>query len=411
MESDSEHRAPRFAYVVWNFPKLSETFVVEELTSLEELGLQPLIIARDRPAGDRQNDRAAPFLRRTTWLSLTPRHRQARSVARTVLRHPWRTLVCARLGLSTRSVQVVRNLWYACLLAREVERQRLEYLHAHFADTAGDLTFFAARLAGIPYGITVHAVDIYLGHLLCRKLRDASLWVTVCRYNLDQIAARCPAVDLDAALVKYAGVDVERFRLDAPRPLRPAEQIVAVGRLTPKKGFDQLVEAMARLRDEGFDQLRCTIVGDGRSRAQLESLIDSRDLGDSVRLTGELTPAEVRAELVAADVLVSPCTIAPTGNRDSMPVVIKEAMAMELPVVATDDFGIPEMVTADAGCLFRRDDVEDLTAALRSILTASPEARAEMGRAGRRSVIERFDERAGTVALASRLRAAMGAAT
>lgn len=411
MESDSEHRGPRFAYVVWNFPKLSETFVVEELTALDELGLHPTIIARDRPAEDRQNDRAAPFLHRTTWLSPTPRHHQAAIVARTVLRHPWRALACAQLALSTRSVQVVRNLWYACLLAHEADRQQLTYLHAHFADTAGDLVFFGARLAGIPYGITVHAVDIYLGHLLCQKLRDASLWVTVCRYNLDQLAARCPDLDLGAALVKYAGVDVDRFRLDGPRPRRRAEQIVAVGRLTPKKGFDQLVEAVARLRAEGFDRLRCTIVGEGRSRPQLESLIDRYDLRDVVRLVGELTPAEVRAELLAADLLVSPCTIAPTGNRDSMPVVIKEAMAMELPVVATDDFGIPEMVAADAGRLFRRDDVDDLTAALRSVITASPDERAEMGRAGRRSVIERFDERVGTIALAARLRAVMGRPT
>lgn len=409
MESDSEHRPPRFAYVVWNFPKLSETFVVEELRVLDELGLHPTIIARDRPAEDRQNERAAPFLHQTTWLTQTPRHRQALAVARIVARHPWRAVACAGLALSTRSVQVVRNLWFACLLAREVERQRLAYLHAHFADTAGDLAFFGARLADIPYGVTVHAVDIYLGHLLCRKLRHASLWVTVCRYNLDQIAARCPELNVDAALVKYAGVDVERFRLDAPRPPRPAEQVVAVGRLTPKKGFDQLVEAVARLRVEGFDRLRCTIVGEGRCRDQLEALIDRHDLRDVVRLAGELTPAEVRAQLVAADVLVSPCTIAPTGNRDSMPVVIKEAMAMELPVVATDDFGIPEMVSVDAGRLFRRDDVEDLTAALRSIVTASPEARAAMGRAGRRAVVERFDERAGTVSLADRIQAVLGA--
>ena len=259
----------------------------------------------------------------------------------------------------------------------------------------------ASRLTGIPFGITVHAVDIYVGRFLCRKLRDAALLVTVCNYNVRQLQERCPDLDTGRLVIKYAGVDAERFRLAAPRPLRPGREILAVGRLTEKKGFPILVRAVALLREQGHG-VHCRIVGDGGGRRELEALIAELGLQSVVELVGRCMPDELVRLLAEVDVLAAPSTIAPWGDRDSMPVVVKEAMAMELPVVATDDFGFPELVTPEAGLLVPRDDAVALAAALAKVLELDPAQRAAMGRAGRAIVEERFRERDGARLLAAR---------
>jgi glycosyltransferase involved in cell wall biosynthesis len=307
------------------------------------------------------------------------------------VRHPVRMVQCLGIALRTKSRWPLLNLWYASTLAELVRRHDVQFLHAHFAGDAGELAYFASRLTGVRYGLTVHATDIYWNRFLCPKLQEADLVVTVCQYNIGQMVERCPALDRRSIRIKYAGIDAEHFRLPRPRPLRPGRHVVAVGRLHSKKGFDQLVVAMATLRDEGRD-VECTIIGEGDEEPKLRALIAEHALDDVVHLAGARRPDEILELLVDADVLAAPCTLAPSGNRDSMPVVIKEAMAMELPVVASDDFGIPEMVTDEVGVLVPRDDPAALAVALADVLDRSPEDRAKMGRAGRERVLEHFHE-------------------
>lgn len=386
------------AYVVWQFPKLSETFVVEELRALGQLGVEPLIFARDRPAGEPATDRADPFVARTTWL----RHRrfigQLGAVTASVARHPVRSATLVPVFAAARSRGALVNLWFGLVLASEVRRTGVRYLHAHFADTAAELAFVASRLEDIPFGVTVHAADLYLGRFLCRKLEAAALRVTVCEYNVRQIADHCG--DVGPILVKFAGVDTDEFRLDAPRPAGPGRHVVAVGRLTWKKGFDVLLRAIALLRDDGVE-VTCVLAGEGESGPGLRQLRADLGLEQLVEMPGAVSPAEVKQLLADADVLAVPCTLTTHGDRDSMPVIVKEAMAMELPVVASDDFGIPEMVTPDSGVLVPRDDPRALADALIRVLALPPEGRAAMGRAGREVATTRFREIDGARALAA----------
>jgi glycosyltransferase involved in cell wall biosynthesis len=386
-------------YVVAGFPRLSETFIVEELLALEQRGWKPTIFSQRRVAEQVTNPRTEPLLARVVYLTDLPVLVRLAAGLRTLVRHPVAVTRCVSIVLRARSRQSLRNLPSAMVLAALAERQGIRYLHAHFADAPGDLAFFASEITGIRYGITAHAADIYWGRLLCRKLEQASLVVTVCLYNVDQLRLRCPALDTDAVVLKYAGIHAPSFRLAAPRPLRPAREIVAVGRLVEKKGFAMLIHAVARLRAEGRD-VRCRIVGDGPLRAELETLTKRLGIGDAVELLGACPPERIATLLAEADVLAAPFTIASTGDRDSMPVVVKEAMAMELPVVVTDDFGFPEMVTPEAGVLVPRDDVDALTAGLAKVLDADPEQRRAMGAAGRRIVETRFTEEVGVEVLA-----------
>jgi len=379
------------AYVLLDFPKLSETFIVDELLALDNYGVRPLIFARQRPSEGVSNRRAQPLLDRATWLSHRSRLAQLRAVVLMAARRPGRLAQCLVIAVRTKSRWPLLNLWYACSLAELVEQHGVRFMHAHFAGDAGELAYFASRLTGVRYGLTVHATDIYWNRFLCPKLHEADLLVTVCEYNVGQMVERCPDLDPHTIVMKFAGIDADHFRLPAPRPLRPGHKVLAVGRLHSKKGFDQLVVAMARLRAAGRE-VECTIIGEGEEEQKLRRLIAKRRLEDHVHLAGARRPDEIMEMLVDADVLAAPCTVAPSGNRDSMPVVVKEAMAMELPVVATDDFGIPEMVTKEVGVLVPRDDSAALAAAIGDVLDRSPEERARMGRAGRERVLEHFHE-------------------
>ena len=384
--------------MLWIFPATSQTFVVEELRALRDLGVHPRIFARHRP-GDAV-PRAEVLLDQAIWLDEDGAVRRLAANLGTAIRHPGAALGCLALACSTRSRWTVRNLWWALSLARALTDANVSYVHAQPAGDSAEVAMFAARITGIRWGVTVHAADLYGGRMLCRKLDDADLTVTVCHYNVEQVAERCPGHY--KWLIKYAGVDADYFRLDEGRPARSGRRVLAVGRLNPKKGFDQLIRAMPAVRRR-IPGATLTIIGEGAQRGRLMDQIQSLGLSSVVHLAGAAPPAEVRRALVDADVLVAPCTVSPWGDRDSMPVVVKEAMAMELPVVATDAFGIPEMVSPACGRLVPRDDVPALAAAIADVLELPPEERARMGRAGRDIVEQRFDERRGALLLAQAL--------
>src|SRR5436853_251215 len=162
--------------------------------------------------------------------------------------------------------------------------------------------------------------------------------------------------------------------------------VVAIGRLVQKKGFARLIEAAGILgASEPLE--RVTIVGDGPLRAELAAQIRDRALEQTVTLTGALPPSAVRELLEDSDLLAMPCVIAADGDRDSMPVVVKEALAMEVPVVASDEVGLPELVRPEWGRLVPPRDSAGLAAAIRELLALPVDQRAAMGRAGREHVL------------------------
>ncbi len=184
------------------------------------------------------------------------------------------------------------------------------------------------------------------------------------------------------------GVDLEALDRTTPYDPRPF-RVLAVGRLVPKKGFDDLLRAVARLVRDGT-AVAVTLVGDGPLRPDLQALAGELGILDYVDLTGSVPPAAVRRALEDTTLLCAPCVVAETGDRDSQPVVVKEAMAMQVPVVATREVGLPEMVVDGiTGRLVPPRDPEALARALAE-LAAAPDACVRMGRAGREHVAAHF---------------------
>jgi glycosyltransferase involved in cell wall biosynthesis len=184
------------------------------------------------------------------------------------------------------------------------------------------------------------------------------------------------------------GVDGEVFRRRGPYP--GGRTVVAVGRLVEKKGFAHLIDAAALLKER--DSVgRIVICGNGELRSSLLERIERQGVAGLVELVEAWGAEPVRELLEASDLFAMPCVIAEDGDRDSMPVVVKEALAMEIPVVGSDEVGMPEMVSPEWGRLVPPADAKALAAAIEEMLSLSPEERAAMGARGRVFVLEHCD--------------------
>ena len=382
----------KLLFILDHWPQLSETFVVNELQALRRLGHEVRVQAARRAA---QPNPEAPADIDVHVLADDSRRRAARDLLWLLGRRP---LACARdvaRRRRWRREEWVRPLRALAPAARAILERGDEHLHAHFADAAALDALRLGDLTGRSFSVTAHAYDIFLSpRNLREKLLRADAAFTGCDYNMRHLRGVVPEANLHKVVM---GVDATRFRRAAPLP--GGREVLAVGRLVEKKGFDVLIDAVAQLPD-----VRARIVGDGPLRAALEQRAARGDAAERIAFCGSLAPADVRAALERADVLAMPCVVARDGDRDSMPVVVKEAMAMELLVVASDEVGLPECVRAPWGALAPPGDALALAAALRDVLALSPPERASAGRAARDWVAAHADVEAETARMAAVLR-------
>jgi glycosyltransferase involved in cell wall biosynthesis len=370
----------RLAVFVDVFPELSETFILNEVKALVMEGVEVSVEAA-KPA-PLPNQTGAAGLRVTWWDVPKPgaRSHNLRALALLALRHPLRVLRDLNGQLRWRRNEKVRPLRRLAPIARRVALEA-DHIHAHFAGAAALDAMRVSLLTGVPYSVTTHAYDIFLRPAnLDEKLERARFHATVCDYNAQYLRNRVPRAA--GRLHKIVmGVDPDRFRRTRPYP--GGRTVVAVGRLIEKKGFAYLIEAARSLPD-----VRVKIAGEGPLRAELE-----RDAPPNVELLGALAPEAIRELLETADLLALPCVVAADGDRDSMPVVVKEALSMEVPVVGSDEVGMPEMVRPEWGRLVPPRDADALADAIAELLALPAEERAAMGRRGREFVARNFSVR------------------
>jgi colanic acid/amylovoran biosynthesis glycosyltransferase len=378
--SPSEHR---IAYVCKMYPRFSETFIVSEVLGREAQGEDIEIVSLRPPADGRFHATLAAVRAPVHYLDAgTPRSKDLWHQLRSV---PSSTDVAELLGAE------VRDAAQAIELAALVRDRSITHLHAHFGSVATTVARLAARIAGVTYSFTAHAKDIFHEDVddadLRAKLHDAHHVVTVSDHNVRFLDARFgPA----AARVRrvYNGLDLDTFA-PASTPNEATSDVVAVGRLVEKKGFDVLVEACAIARDRGRE-LRCRIVGTGAEGQRLRELIDHHGLAGSVQLVGALPQDGVRDELRGATVMAAPCVVGADGNADGLPTVLLEAMALGTAVVSTPVTGIPEAVhDGVTGRLVPERDPAALADALLALLD-DPVGRAELTAAARRHVEHAF---------------------
>jgi len=399
---------PRVGYLLKKFPRLSETFILNEILELQRQGLDVHVLSLYMPDDGRFHSAVAELVHPITYVpELGPRDLFRRFAER---RGDLRRLM-NRIGTAldylfdlgeADGLPVMKR---ALGVALEVERLELDHIHAHFATIASRTALAVKLLTGVSYSITAHAKDIYRSTVqpeaFARLVDESECLVTVCESNRDHILAElAPGRDQKVRRL-YNGVDLERFRQREPRVPRStgeAPSILAVGRLVQKKGFAILIRACAELRNQGV-RFQCRIVGDGEQRAELLELIASLNAGAVVELAGALPQDRILPLYAQADVVALPCVQDQDGNRDALPTTLLEALACGLPVVSTPVVGVPEIVIdGQNGRLVPEGDVAALAAALKELLL-SAELRERFGRAGRLRAEHCFDLRQNVRAL------------
>lgn len=428
---DVDRHAPgSIAYIIKGFPRLSETFIAQEIHLLEAMGLSLRLFSVKPGEHERVHDVVrrirAPidYLPEATSLSATTLARwlrinlpQFRDAHRTVFRRGrlryLRTLLAAlamcwryRTGplAPPRKVFIKEFLQAGEIAHRILLEGRVAHLHGHFCHGATTITWFVSRLTGLPFSFTAHAKDIYQpdsnpGDLLPRKIAAARFVTTCTGANQTHLAARFP--HHKPVHTVYHGLDTAYFspaaRSDAVNDGPPL--ILAVGRLVEKKGFIHLIDACHQLRARGI-AFRCAIVGErGDQSDLLAQRIADLGLSDMVQLPGPKTQTELRQYYAQAAVFALPCLITDDGDRDGIPNVMAEAMAMGLPVVSTPISGIPELVADEVeGLLVPPRDSTALAVALARLL-ADPALSLRIASAARARICERFDARKTTLKL------------
>jgi glycosyltransferase involved in cell wall biosynthesis len=392
----------RFAYLLKRFPRLSETFVLNEMLELQRHGVALRIYALMDPLESQVHPEAARLQTHVVYLH-DPRRRlrswfrlaggaflQALSRPRGAVRVGWALCTVHRSLPSLR--HAIEGLW----LARDLRRNGVGHLHAHFIHSPAAVAYLAFLGGGPPFSVTAHAKDLYttLPRNLRIRARAARFVITCTRFNSAHLASVVSA----GIHVFYHGTDLQRFTPD--RSHVEPQRILSVGRLVSKKGFKDLVDALALLEKKGL-RIRADVYGGGPLRQELEARAHRLGLEGRLTFHGARLQDEILAAYRRAAVFVLAPVVADDGDRDGIPNVLVEAMASGVPVVTTRISGIPELITDGIdGLLVNEHDAAALAGAIERVLLDS-EFAARLGRAGRRRVERDFD----LVANTRRLRA------
>lgn len=363
----SKHQ--RIGYVLKRYPRYSETFIVNEILAHEAAGLELEIFSLRPPTDTFFDEQVRQVKAPVTYLPSEGKASEFWSTLETAteLFPRFRSFVAA-----ARDEDALTGC-QAMILACQARQKGIHHFHAHFATAATAVARLASNLAGLTYSCTAHAKDIFHESVdsddLRRKLAEANAIITVSDFNRTYLQSTFGS-DADRVHRVYNGLDLARFPFRSPEYRPP--HIVGVGRLVEKKGFCGLIDACAVLKDLGRS-FTCEIIGGGELETQLAAQIVRHGLQSHVTMRGPKPPSEIIAAIHRAAVVCAPCVLAADGNRDGLPTVLLEAMALGTPCVSTDVTGIPEVVRDGiTGLLVRQHDVNSLASAMDRLMRDAP---------------------------------------
>lgn len=400
------------AILLKGYPRLSETFIAQEILGLERRGLPLHLVSLRHPTDPARHpihgEIASPLLYLPEYLHHEPRRtlRAWRSATRLPGYAAARAAVAADFRRDPTRNRM-RRFGQACVLAAELGGT-VTHLHAHFLHTPGSVARYAAMLLGIDFSLSGHAKDVWTTPRwdLAAKL-DGAAWTVACSTAAtDTLRGIAPNATIETV---YHGLDPQRFPpFTATRPPRTGDtpddplRLLTVGRAVGKKGFDGLLAALAALPPALHWQL--AHIGAGPDLEDLRQQAERLGLSDRIDWQGPQTQDHVLQAMRAADLFLMTSRITADGDRDGLPNVLMEAQSQALPVIATRVSAIPELVRhGQTGLLVPPEDADALCAAIQT-LADDPGTRTRLGAAGAARLGEDFGSDAGLDRLAGRLR-------
>jgi glycosyltransferase involved in cell wall biosynthesis len=404
----------RVAYLLVRFPTLYETYVYNEIYWLYQNGVEIEVFSARAAKGGPVHERAQEVA------NLVPVHHSP-PISWSVLMANLYFLIGSPLKYLRAMLWVIGTTYRtplymglalalfpkAVYYARIMRSHEIDHIHVHFAWVQQIMAVVASHLIGVSNSVTLHAFDLYTQDpaVVRGQLEAATRLITISDFNRGFIASLCPDIARDDVALIRLSLDMEEFLPGDWGEAKGPCQMLSVGRLVAKKGYEYLIEACALLSQRGLD-FRCFIVGEGPRAESLEALVFKHGLESKVTFTGALAAADVRQLYLQSDIFALPCVVVNNGDRDGMPTVLIEAMATGIPVVSTPVTGIPELVTdGENGFLVPERDVPALARAL-ELLMQNGDLRISMGRKARERVAREFDSRRTAPQLASVFREA-----
>ncbi|MGZ9225952.1 MAG: glycosyltransferase family 4 protein, partial [Anaerolineales bacterium] len=378
----------QIGYLLRSYPRLSQTFILNEILALEKIGVSIQIFALTNPhekVVQMQVDQVRASVQYLDTIQPRPFWSVLKGnleVARVHLKGYLRSLVYIVSNRGIDEGYTASSRWdcffQAVQLIRLLDRQqrnsgkRIDHLHAHFAHDPALIAYLVHCITGIPFSFTAHARDLYQvpEKVLTDRIREARAVITCCGSNLEYLNQIAPSQKSKFSLI-YHGVNLKDFQPVSNPGVSSAPNgplILSVGRLVEKKGFQDLLEALFIVKKRGED-FRCAIYGAGPLAKQLEEWIEKHGMIGEVSLKGDRTQQELISEYQHATFFVLTPVQTDDGDRDGIPNVLVEAMAVGLPVITTAVSGIPELVENNQdGLLYQPHDVEGIASGIIELL-------------------------------------------
>ena len=380
------------AFLVKTYPKVSETFILNEILALEKKGLNLHIFSLCQPSDDSFHSITSCVRAKVTYSPSTFLPDVDKELEHYL--PVFNEFLADYPGLTGYRITQKNNpkptlLYQAAFLALSIKRLGIAHIHAHFASEPTSVAELVHLITGVSYSISAHAKDIYLSppEILRRKIALASFVVTCTDYNRRYLES---INDSNTPIhCVYHGLDTTCFKPSSNNKISTVPKLLSVGRFREKKGFRYLIEACKLLKERGYE-FHCEIIGYGPEQARLEDLIQEFGLKNNVSLTGILIHDDLKIKYAEATIFVLPCIVGKDGDRDGIPNVLLEAMAMEKPVISTRVSGIPEIIEQlETGFLVQEKDSKALAAVI-ALLFNEPSFGRAIGKSARIKICDQF---------------------
>jgi colanic acid/amylovoran biosynthesis glycosyltransferase len=382
----------RIGYLLHHFPRVTDTFIRREIRSLQNSGTDVQVISVWRPPkGDTSPDILAQWASDTYFILPRSPLSIAWCVFKCITRSPTRFIAASRLAMATRTPGIrgaIYQLIYfveAVLVADRLRRNKIRHVHNHIGDHSGLVTMIAARLAGIGYSITFHGWPVFFEakySWIKEKVCGATFTRAISYLCRSQLMMFSETDDPTPFKIVHCGLSLGKYAYRSPR--MEVETLFCAARLSPEKGQTVTLRALKLLLDKGYE-LNLRLAGDGPSKAKLQALTEELKISHRVVYLGFLSEDEVIRELEACDLFVLSSFV------EGVPVSAMEAMAIGVPVIATNVAGTSELIEdGKTGLLVRPSDTEALAEAIERMIL-DHKFRVLAAELGRRKVSDEFD--------------------
>ncbi len=375
-------KAPTLAYILKGYPRISETFISNEILLLERLGFHMHLFPMRHPRESFCHDSVKQIQARVDYLPTELLLEFPKLLLPNIF------LAAKRPSLYKQSLQLAhirfkrtgklatfKHLLQAGFLCNNhlLNDTTIAHLHGHFAHSPTSVTMFASLLSGKPFSFTAHAKDIYTSNpdQLREKIRLAEFVVTCTDYNRQYLEKIADGLETPVHCI-YHGIDLKLFSPKTDhKKCSPPYKLITVARMTEKKGLPTLYRALKILKDKGLS-FRHTLIGDGDDRETLLQLIKDLALDDCCHWLGTRTHQEVLKQFEQSDLFLLACEIASNGDRDGIPNVLVESLAMQVPALSTTVSAVPEiLLNGKSGITIDPGNAEKMAAAIEETLTNS----------------------------------------